>query len=162
MEQPLTWKEKYAALVLFIIGSALLLLEVAAVLSSKAVFSTQTETTVSFNKSEVFAHTRTFIIIVFSIVAAVALRKKKRIGWILGLPILLISALIAGYLIYFGKIMYGTAISLIAALILICILAAMGFLLTKGGREKYKVGKHSVLPTLVFLMALGAIFFFLQ
>lgn len=162
MEEKLNWKQKFAAYILLIIGFGLLGIEALAIISSKASFGSQTDTTVSVNKGELFAHSRTFIILLLCFVAAVALLKSRTVGWILGVPLLIISAAISGYLIYFGYIMYGSTMSIIAGVLFVIILCALLILLSLSTRLKYKVGKRTALPTLVFLMALCAIFFFLQ
>lgn len=162
MEEKLNWKEKYAAFVILIIGSGMLALEILAFISSKTSLSSQTENSISINKSELLAHTRAFVVIIACLLASAALFSRKRIGWILGVPTLLFSATLAGYLVYFGYIMYGAPIALAALLFFLLIGLALYFLLSVSARAKYKVGKQSLLPTLVFLMVLCAMFFFLK
>lgn len=161
-DEKLSWKEKFAAIVLISIGVILLVLQAVSIASNKDSMVSNTENLISIKKSELFDHLRFFLTSILALAAGTLLYKQKKWGWIIGVPFLLFSTFIAAYFIYFLFIMAFTANLILMIIGFLLLLVSLLFLLLPSARRKYKVGKRTYLPTLVFLMAICALFFFLQ
>ncbi len=158
----LTWKEKFSSIVLITIGIILLLLQIVSILSNTDSMISTEPNSISIKKSELIDHLRFFIMMLIALASGILLYKQKKLGWIIAIPFLLISIFLSGYFIWFLYVMY-----LIPAFILMIVgftimVVSVLFLLIPAGRQKYRVDKRTYLPTLLVLIAICCIFFFLK
>lgn len=160
MEAKLNWKEKYAAIIVLTIAIVGLAAQVISILSSRATFITPDGQGVVYG-TEVLAGVRTFAVVVICTMGGILLLAKKQFGWILSLPIIFLFLLLTGWATYATWKQPGAAFYSSAAGFAILLLAFL-FLLTPSAIKKFKVGKLTFLPTLVFLLLLVALFWYLQ
>lgn len=160
----LSWKEKYAGIVVLFISIVFLLMQAASLFGERSgPYSVQNGTFV-INKNEFFADLKTYSIILAGIIAGWCLLKGNRLGWMLGLPILLFTAAIIGLTAFEqgmkvkkidnSVIGFGVGILLLFLAIL--------FLLLPGARQRYRVNKVVFLLTLLLFAGLGGAYIFLQ
>jgi len=163
MIEKLTWREKFAAIMLIMIGFVYAAIQVMNIASSRAGGYSANESAIIINRGELLSDFKTYAIIFFSIIAGLFLIRQKRLGWILGIPVLLLFAFLsaAGLFIYVSATIFdNTFILLLIAFVVLA--SSVIFLLLPSARKKYKVGKYTYLPTLVFLMAICGLYFFLE
>jgi hypothetical protein len=160
----LSWKEKYAGILVLFISIVFLLMQVASLFGERSgPYSIQNGTFV-INKNEFFTDLKTYSLILAGIIAGWCLLKGKRLGWMLGLPILLFTIAIIGLTAAeqgmkvkkFDNSMIGFGVAMF--LILLAIL----FLLLPSARQKYRVNKMVFLLTLLLFAGLGGAYLFLQ
>ena len=160
----LSWKEKYAGILVLLISIVFLLMQVASLFGERSgPYSVQNGTFV-INKNELFSDLKTYSIILAGIIAGWCLLKGKRLGWMLGLPILLFMMTIVGLTAAeqgmkvkkFDNSMIGFGVGIF--LLFLAIL----FLLLPGARQRYRVNKMVFLLTLLLFAGLGGAYFFLQ
>lgn len=165
-EQPiekLSWREKYAGTLVLLIGVLYLILQVINLLSSKADRIVDTDGKLVISKAEILSDLRTYLYILFGITAGILLLRKKKWGWILGVPYLCLYIVIAVWGTLFSLQMGFTGAELIVLVAgVVVLLLALLFLLLPSALKKYKVGSDTILPTLVFLICLAVLYFFLQ
>ncbi len=160
----LSWKEKYAGLLVLFISIVFLLMQVASLFGERSgPYSIQNGTFV-INKNEFFSDLKTYSIILAGIIAGWGLLKGKRLGWMLGLPILLFTMVIIGLTTaeqgMKAKKLDNSMIGLGVAIFLIFL--AVLFLLLPAARQRYRVNKMVFLLTLLLFAGLGGAYFFLQ
>ena len=158
----LSWREKYAGILVLIIGIIYLLLQVIDFLSSKSNAYAIKDGAVQITTSELLNHARTILTIILSITGGLLLLKGKRAGWVIGVPILLLLTLIAGGILFANFKILDTLNKSVGITGVVILLLAVLFLLLPSARIKYKVGKRTYLPTFILLIALAAMYFFLQ
>jgi hypothetical protein len=162
--QKLSWREKYAGTLVLLISIIFLLMQLAALFSNTSrPYSIQNGTFV-VDKNELFNDLRTYSVIIAGIVAGWCLLKGKRLGWMLGLPILLFITTIIGIKTIEqamkvkrfdnSLIGFGVGILLLALAII--------FLLVPSARQKYRVSKAIALLTLLLFIGLGGAYMILQ
>jgi hypothetical protein len=158
----LSWREKYAGILVLIIGIIYLIFQVSDFASSKANAYAIKDGALQVSTSELLTHARTIFTILLAIIGGLLLLNGKKAGWIIGLPILaLLTFIIAGILAYNFRTT-GSTQKIMGGVGLLIPLLAILFLLLPSARKKYKVGKYTYLPTLVLLLVLAALYFFLQ
>jgi len=133
------------------------------ILSSKADGYKADESAFTFSRGELLSDLKTYSTIFFAFIGSILLFRQKRLGWIIGLPMLLFYLFLSGFGVYsnFDGLEYNTSL-LILLIVFLALLLSFVFLMIPSARRKYKVGKYTYLPTLVFLMAICAMYFFLQ
>lgn len=162
--EKLSWKEKYAGILVLLISIIFLLMQLASVFSNTSrPYSIQNGTLV-VDKNEFFNDLRTYSVILAGIVAGWGLLKGKRLGWMLGLPILLFITSVMGTIAVeqamklkkfdSSLVGFGVGILLMALAIL--------FLLLPSARQKYRVSKVVALLTLLLFVGLGGAYIYLQ
>jgi len=160
----LSWREKYAGILVLLIGIVFLLMQVASLLSNTShPYSIQSGSLV-IDKNELYSDIRTYSIILAGILAGWLLLKSKRTGWVLSLPILLFIFAVLGIktveqvlkIKKFDNSLIGPGLGLL--LLLLAIL----FLFLPSARQKYRVSKGVVLLTLSLFAALCGTYIFLQ
>ena len=161
-EDKLSWKEKFASVVIFSIGIMLIILLVLSVVSSQSSVVSDQGNTFTIRKSELLNYARFIITIVLALSGGILLFRQRKWGWIIGMPFLLFSTFLAGYFIWFLYVMSLIPSFIMAIILFLVLLSALVFLLLPSARKKYRVGNHTWLPTLVFLAAICALYFFLQ
>lgn len=162
--QKLSWKEKYAGILVLFISIIFLLMQIMASFGeSSKPYSVQNGSFV-INKNEFFSDLRTYSVILAGIIAGWCLLKGKRLGYMLGLPILLGVLTLIGFMVAEkviktkkidnSMIGFGVAIFLI--------LLAVIFLLLPVARQRYRVNKMVFLLTLLLFAGLGGAYIYLQ
>jgi hypothetical protein len=163
--QKLSWKEKYAGMLVLFIGIIYLLMQIANVSSNTSHPYAMQNGSLTIDKNELFGDIKTYLFIIMSVAAGYLLIKGKTAGWILGLPVLLMftTFLLVIALQYIitnkGKIDGSLTIPGIGLLLLIL---AIIFLFTRSARQKYRASKTIVLLTLLLFVAMGGLYYFLQ
>jgi hypothetical protein len=161
--QKLSWKEKYAGVLVLLIGVIYLLMQLASLLSDTSQSYGVNEGSLVINKNALFSDIKAYIVIIMGLVAGPMLLKNKTIGWVLGLPVLLLFAVL---LLSLGiqqaiTVQPGSSLA-IPGIALLLLVMAIVFLFAKPAREKYRVSKYTVLLTLFLFTAIGGLYFFLQ
>jgi hypothetical protein len=158
----LSWREKYAGILVLIIGIIYLIFQVSDFASSRAGAYAVKDGALQVSTSELLNHARTIFTILLAISGGLLLLNGKKAGWVIGLPILsLLTLIVAGILAYNFRTT-GNTQKIMGGVALFILLLAILFLLLPSARKKYKVGKYTYLPTLVLLVVLAALYFFLQ
>jgi hypothetical protein len=160
----LSWREKYAGILVLLISIIFLLMQVAALFGERSGPYAIQNGSIVINKNEFFSDLRTYSVILAGIVAGWCLLKGKRLGWMLGLPLLLFTLAIVGFITAeqvmkvkkFDNSMIGFGVGIF--LLLLAIL----FLLLPGARQKYRVSKGVLVLTLLLFVGLGGAYMFLQ
>lgn len=158
----LSWREKYAGIMVLLMGLGYLVLFITEFTSTTITGYTRSEGKLQIDIHELLNHIRGVTIILLSIIGSWLLLKMKRAGWVISMAMLLLLSIIAGGFIAWNfktatptaKAVYFSGLALL--------LFAVLFLLLPSARKKYKVGKFTFLPTLLLLLVLAAMFFFLQ
>ena len=163
MIEKLSWREKFAASLLLLIGIGYAVFQVLNILSSRADGYKADESAFTVSRGELLSDLKTYSTIFFALIGSILLFRQKRWGWIIGLPVLILFTFLSGFGVYlyvYGSV-YDTSMILLLILFAALLLSFV-FLVIPSARRKYKVGKYTYLPTLVFLMAICAMYFFLQ
>jgi hypothetical protein len=160
--QTTNWREKFAGIFTLLIGVLFLSLLIVDFISARASSVSQTDGNIVISRAALFIYLRVCAGVIFSLFGAYALLTVRRIGWVFCMTVLLLHIAISGYLSVFlfnlGMKMEAIATTLGFLLGLISII----FLTLPGTRQKYRVSSNTILLTLVFIMAIGGLFFFLQ
>lgn len=162
--QKLSWKEKYAGILVLVISIIFLLMQLAASFGEKASPYAVQNGSFVINKNEFFSDLRTYSVILAGIVAGWCLLKGKRLGWMLGLPILLFILTLTGIMVAekvmkvkkFDNSMIGFGVGMLL------IFLAVLFLLLPAARQRYRVNKMVFLLTLLLFAGLGGAYIYLQ
>lgn len=160
--QPLSWREKFAGIFILILGLIFLILFLMELFTSRSSDVTSNADAIMVNRAALFRHLRNIFSILIAIVGALGLLRQKQIGWMLGVPFLLIIGVIAAYFLYLALITGMGMMSIAPGIALLLVMVSLIFLLLPSAREKYRVSSKTILPTLVFLLAIAAVFFLLQ
>jgi hypothetical protein len=162
--QKLSWKEKYAGTLVLLISIIYLLMQLAALFSNTSRPYDIQNGALVINKNEFLSDIKTYSVILAGIVAGWCLLTGKRLGWMLGLPILLFITAVMGSIaiekalklkkIDNSFIGFGVGIFLLGLAII--------FLLLPSARQKYRVSKAVALLTLLLFIGLGGAYMFLQ
>lgn len=160
--QPLSWREKFAGIFILVLGLIFLVLFVLELSTSRSSDVTSNADAIMVSKAALYRHIRNITSILIALVGAMGLLRQKQIGWMLSVPFLLIIGVIAGYFFYLTLVTGMAMMSIAPGIALLLVILSLLFLLLPSAREKYRVSSKTILPTLVFLLAIGAIFFLLQ
>lgn len=158
----LSWREKFAGILVLIIGIIYLLWQVSDFASSKAGAYAVKDGAIQITASEFLNHARTILTIILALTGGWLLLKGKRAGWVIGVSLLLLINAIAIGIMISGFSLTSTTEKAIGLVFLAIFLLALLFLLLPSARLKYKVGKRTYLPTLLLIVALVGLYFFLQ
>ena len=160
--QPLNWREKFAGIFTLFFGILILALFILDNTSSQSADVSYAGGKIQISKGALFQTIRSVIALMIAIIGGITLLKGKRIGWIMSFAFLLFIMIISGYytvltgmLVLMGPMIASSIVSFFSLISII-------FLLITSTRQKFRVSSKTILPTLVFLMAIGAVFFFLQ
>jgi len=162
--EKLSWREKYAGILVILITSIYLIMQLASLLSNTSHPYVMQNGALVINKNEFLSDLKAYSLILAGIIAGWCLLKGKRLGWMLSLPILLFIATIIGTMTVESALKlkkfdnsltgYGVGIFLVALAII--------FLLLPSARQKYRVSKGIAFLTLLLFVGLGGAYFFLQ
>jgi hypothetical protein len=163
--QKLSWKEKYAGVMVLLIGIIYLLMQIANLSSNTSHPYAIQNGALMIDKNELFTDIRTYLIIIMGITAGWLLLKGKTAGWILGLPVLLLS--ITFFLVISVQHIIGTngkvdASMLTPGIAVLLLLLGIIFLFLPSARQKYRASKSIVLLTLLLFVAMGGLYYYLQ
>jgi len=117
---------------------------------------------IQVNTEELKMTIRRLFVIVLGITGGILLLRLRRTGWIISFPTLTFHTALALYLFInsFVLLTIDLLFMFICVGILLLLLATL-FLLLPSTLKKFRVGKRTILPTLVLFMALIAVTFFL-
>ena len=157
------WKEKFAAWLLLVMGLLYSAAQIINYLSSKSTIASAENDKIVVNRGELVSDVNTFVYIIFALFAGILLLRGKRLGWMMGLPFLLFFCFITGAgVIALGMLNTFDLNFVLVLVFFVILLTAVIFLLLPSARKKYRVGKQTWLPALVFLLVLCSMFFFLK
>lgn len=160
----LSWREKYAGILVILISIIYALMQLASSFGESAHAYTIQNGAFQINKNEFYSDLKTWSVVLAGIIAGWCLLAGKRLGWMLGLPILMFLTTVIGAMVIeqvlkvkrFDRSMTGFGV------VLFLLLLAILFLLLPSARQKYRVNKVIALLTLVLFIGLGGAYFFLQ
>jgi hypothetical protein len=160
----LSWREKYAGILVILISIIYALMQLASSFGESAHAYTIQNGAFQINKNEFYSDLKTWSVVLAGIIAGWCLLTGKRLGWMLGLPILMFLTTVIGAMVIeqvlkvkrFDRSMTGFGV------VLFLLLLAILFLLLPSARQKYRVNKVIALLTLVLFIGLGGAYFFLQ
>ena len=160
----LSWKEKYAGILVLFISIIFLLMQIMASFGESSKPYTIQNGSFVINKNEFFSDLRTYSVILAGIIAGWCLLKGKRLGYMLGLPILLFTLTLACFMVTeqvmkvkkFNNSMIGFGVGILLLLL------AVIFLLLPVARQRYRVNKMVFLLTLLLFAGLGGAYIYLQ
>jgi hypothetical protein len=160
--QTTNWREKFAGIFTLLIGLFFLGLLIFDFISARASSVSSSEGNIVINRAALFIYLRVCTGVLISLIGAYALLTVRRTGWVLCMTVLLLHLVITGYLTYFvlNLAMKKEAVAIFVSFLLG--LVSVIFLILPGTRQKYRVSAGTILLTLVLLMAMGGLFFFLQ
>jgi hypothetical protein len=160
----LSWREKYAGILVLFIGIIFLIMQLASVFSNTSRPYAMQNGTFVVDKNEFLSDLKTYSLIIAGILAGWGLLAGKRLGWMLGVPILLFMTAVIGTITIeqalkvkkFDNSMIGFGVGIF--LLFLAIL----FLLLPSARQKYRVSKGVLILTLLLFVGLGGAYLFLQ
>ena len=162
--EKLSWREKYAGVLVLLITIIYLIMQLASLMSNTSRPYAIQNGALVINKNEFLSDLRVYSMILAGIIAGWCLLKGKRLGWMLGLPILSFITLVIGTLMVESFLRlkkfdnsltgFGVGIFLMALAII--------FLLLPSARQKYRVSKGIAFLTLLLFIGLGGAYYFLQ
>lgn len=162
--EKLSWREKYAGILVLLIAIIYLIMQLASLLSNTSHPYVLQNGALVINKNELLSDLKAYSLILAGIIASWCLLKGKRLGWMLGLPILLFITLVVGTITIEQALKlkkfdnsltgFGVGIFLVALAII--------FLLLPSARQKYRVSKGIAFLTLLLFIGLGSAYYFLQ
>jgi hypothetical protein len=162
--EKLSWREKYAGILVLLITIVYLIMQLASVISNTSRPYAIQNGSLVINKNEFLSDLRVYSLILAGIIAGWCLLKGKRLGWMLGLPILSFIALVMGTMMvesYLRLKKFDNSLTSFSVGIFLVALAVL-FLLLPGARQKYRVSKGIAFLTLLLFIGLGGAYFFLQ
>ena len=162
--QKLSWKEKYAGILVLFISIVFLLMQVMGSFGETSKSYSIQNGSFIINKNEFFSDLRTYSVALAGIIAGWCLLKGKRLGFMLGLPILLFTMTLASIMTTekvmkvkkFDNSMIGFGVAILLVLL------AVIFLLLPAARQRYRVNKMVFLLTLLLFAGLGGAYIYLQ
>jgi len=156
----LNWREKLAVCLLLVIGIFYLLLLIISISSGVSERnSSSQEDKIIVSKSEMLSNIRAVISFITCSLAAILLLKKQRLGWILGVPMMLIFIIIVtGLLIQAVSAEENFASGVLGSGLILLLLSFIS-LQSSASRKKFMVSRNSYLLTIGFSVLLGIIYF---
>ena len=164
-KQPhLNIREKYVVALMFIIAACFLLLQVVAIISSRAKAIVVEADSIRMSRNEIYSFIRVGLTIVLSLAGAILFSRKKAIGWTLSFAVLLLFTLILGAILYGIINTFQTFdLTIIMGLFgLLVLILGIVFLLLPDTRQKFRAGRKLILTALLLFILMGGMFFFLQ
>lgn len=158
----LSWREKYAGILVLFIGLVYLLWQVIDFLSSRSNAYAVEEGTFNINTSELFNHIRSIISILLALSGGFLLLKGKRAGWVIGVSLLLLLNIIAAGIMIAGYAVADNVNKIAGGVVVLLLLLALIFLLLPSARLKYKAGRNAIATAIVLVVLLVGLYFFLQ
>lgn len=162
--QKLSWREKYAGILVLAIAIIYLIMQLASLFSNTSHPYAIQNGSLVIDKNEFLSDIKNYSLILAGIIAGWCLLKGKRLGWMLGVPILSFITVVIGTMTFeqvirlkkFDRSLtgFGVGIFLLALAVI--------FLLLPSARQKYRVSKAIAFLTLLLFIGLGGAYYFLQ
>ena len=162
--EKLSWREKYAGILVLLIGIIFLIMQLASLLSNTSHPYAIQNGALVINKNEFLSDLKAYSLILAGIIAGWCLLKGRRLGWMLGLPILLFITAVIGTMAVESALKlkkFDNSLTGFCVGIFLVALAII-FLLLPSARQKYRVSKGIAFLTLLLFIGLGGAYFFLQ
>jgi hypothetical protein len=162
--EKLSWREKYAGILVLLIGIIFLIMQLASLLSNTSHPYAIQNGALVINKNEFLSDLKAYSLILAGIIAGWCLLKGKRLGWMLGLPILLFITAVIGTMAVESALKLKKFDNSLTGFCIGIFLVALAiiFLLLPSARQKYRVSKGIAFLTLLLFIGLGGAYFFLQ
>lgn len=159
---PLSWREKFAGILVLLIGFFYLLWLVIDFLSSKSDAYSMKEGAVHISTSELYTHIRSMLSILLAFVGGWLLLRGKKAGWVISVTLLLLLNIIAAGIMIAGFTITDNLNKIIGGSVVFLLLLALVFLLLPSALKKYKVNGRTWAAALTLLILLVGLYFFLQ
>jgi len=156
------WKEKYAGILVLIVGIVYLIWQVSDFMSSRSNAYSLKEGAFSVNASELTNHVRSIISIILALVGGLLLLKGKRAGWVIGVALLVLLNIVAAGIMIGGYASADKLSKIAGGAVVFFLLLALVFLLLPSARIKYKAGRNALVTTVALIILLVGLYFFLQ
>jgi hypothetical protein len=162
--EKLSWREKYAGILVLLIGIIFLIMQLASLLSNTSHPYAIQNGALVINKNEFLSDLKAYSLILAGIIAGWCLLKGRRLGWMLGLPILLFITAVIGTMAVESALKLKKFDNSLTGFCIGIFLVALAiiFLLLPSARQKYRVSKGIAFLTLLLFIGLGGAYFFLQ
>ncbi len=141
----LSWREKFAGILVLIIGIIYLLWQVADFMSSKSDAYAVKEGNFQISRAELMNHARSILSILLALIGGWLLLKGKRVGWVIGVTLLILLNTIAIILMISGFSLTDTPNKIAGGVVVLIMLLALLFLLLPSARLKVQ-GQQAYLP----------------
>lgn len=158
---PLSWREKFAGIIVLIIGFVYLAWQISNITSSKADAYRINDGNFQVNRSELMNDVRSVVSILLALLGGFLLLRGKRAGWIISIPLLLLLNVIAGALMVQYYPLADNMQKVIGGVVVLFLLLALLFLVVPSARKKYKVTYLTFVSTMTLLALLVVLYFFL-
>lgn len=158
----LSWREKFAGLLVLLIGIIYLLWQVIDFISSKSGGYAVKEGALQVSTSELFNHIRSIVSILLAFMGGWLLLKGKRAGWVIGVALLFLLNVIAAGIMIASYAAVDNLNKIVGGVLVLPLLLALIFLLLPSARLKYKVGRNTLVTTVALIILLIGLYFFLQ
>lgn len=158
----LSWREKFAGLLVLLIGIIYLLWQVIDFISSKSGAYAVKEGALQISTSELLNHIRSIVSILLALLGGWLLLKGKRAGWVIGVALLFLLNVIAAGIMIASYTAVDNLNKIVGGVLVLPLLLALIFLLLPSARLKYKVGRTTLVTTVALIILLIGLYFFLQ
>lgn len=161
--QKLNGREIYTGILVLLITIIFISMQV------RETFSGYSDSTIRSESGSLVVNTKdalytvhVYALITIGLLGSILLFRKKRTGWIFSFSMLAFYLMLAlyGLVMSLWMGMYGGSLIIIGTGVLALLLGLI-FLLIPSTKEKFRVSKKTILPTLLLFMALVVITFFL-
>src|SRR5437016_3208404 len=153
--QKLSWREKYAGILVLLIGIISLLMQVANLTSNTSRPYSIQQGSLVIDKNELLGDIKTYLVIILGLLGGWLLLRSKRTGWVFGQLVLLLFTSIISLMVvdqFIKTKRFNTMLTASGAVIFFLLLAVL-FLFLPSARQKYRASKGTVLLTLLLFMA---------
>lgn len=158
---PIGWREKFAGIIVLIIGFVYLAWQISNITSSKAGAYRVNDGNFQVSRSELMNDVRSVVSILLALLGGFFLLRGKRAGWVISIPLLLLLNVIAGALMVQYYPLADNVQKAIGGVVVLFLLLALLFLVVPSARKKYKVSRLTFVSTLTLLALLVGLYFFL-
>lgn len=158
----LSWREKYAGIVVLFVGFIYLLWQVSDFMSSRSGAYSVKDGAIRISTSELLTHIRSIVSMLLALMGGWLLLKGKRAGWVIGVSLLVLLNIIAVGIMIAGYTVADNFNKIAGGVLVLILLLALIFLLLPSARLKYKVGRNTYVTAVTLLILLIALYFFLQ
>jgi hypothetical protein len=147
-------------MILVVFGLIYLVLQSIALITAWSRTSSATEDFILLNKSELYADIRTLVTIGLAIASGILLFRRKKLGWVFGIPVLLLFIIILAGILYTANAVGESGTALIIGGSIECLLlVAFMFLLSRPAIEYLQVKRGHVIGAIVLSAVLLGMYF---
>lgn len=158
----LSWREKFAGIIVLFIGFVYLIVQVGGFLSSKADTFSVNEGDIRISTGELMNHVRSIVSIILALLGGWLLLNGKKAGWVISVPLLLLMLTIATWLMIAYYPLADNMSKIFGGALVFLIFLALLFLILPSARKKYKVTRITVISMVTLLALLVGLYFFAQ